>query len=76
MQTLRMLIESVVSQLALQVEMRFGAPSGKAECLVADATRAHKLLGWQPQINFAYAVWQLAQKSFPSLKVKQPKRSL
>lgn len=76
--TLRQLIESVVAQLGLEVNLNFGARNhspSEPKFVVADTTRARKILGWQPQTNFAYAVWELAQASFPSLKLKQPKRT-
>ena len=33
-------------------------------------------LNWRPRLNFAFAIWQLAQESFPSLKVKPPRQWL
>jgi len=40
--------------------------------MVADASLARTTLGWRPQVNLAYAVWQLAQESFPTLKLRGP----
>jgi nucleoside-diphosphate-sugar epimerase len=73
--SLRQLLESVVEQLGLTVELRFGA-RGYAPFepmhLVADITHARRELDWQPRQNLAFAVWQLAQASFPTLRLKQP----
>ncbi len=73
--TLRQLIESIVEQLDLRMELRFGA-RGYAPFepmfLAADISRARNELGWQPRQNLAYAVWQLAQVSFPTLRLQQP----
>ncbi len=76
--TLRQLIEGVVRELGLAATLQFGArPHAPHEPmhLVADTTRAQRLLQWQPQTNLAYAVWQLARESFPTLNLKQPRRS-
>ncbi len=73
--SLRHLLEDIVSQLGLRLEMRFGARDyGRFEpmFLVADIERARNELGWQPRRNLAYAVWQLAQGSFPSLELIKP----
>jgi nucleoside-diphosphate-sugar epimerase len=75
---LRQLIEGVVAELGLDVRLNFGArlPAPfEPKHVVADTTRARSLLGWHTQTNFAYAVWELAQKSFPKLKLKQPRHS-
>lgn len=78
-ETLRQLVEQVVAELALEVKLNFGArPSNPFEpqFLVADIARAQAQLNWQPQINFAYAIWELAQASFPALKLPQPRPQL
>lgn len=76
---LRKLVESVVKELRLEVRLNFGARDYvpfEPKYLVADISRARRLLHWQPRTNFAYAIWQLAQGCFPSLKVNLPKRTL
>lgn len=77
--SLKQLVTGVAAELGLEVELKFGARNYspfEPRHLVADISRARHLLGWQPQTNFAYAVWQLAQTSFPNLKLKQPKHDL
>ncbi len=72
-------LQDVVKQIELDVELNFGACDYirfEPKHLVADISHAEKLLGWKPQINFAYAVWELAREDFPSLKLKKPKASL
>lgn len=73
---LRALLEEICEQLGLQVELNFGA-RGYAPFepmhLVADIERAKRELCWQPRQTLAHAVWELAQESFPTLKLKQPK---
>jgi len=76
---LRTLIERVVEELAIPVRLEFGArPYGPFEAmhLVADISRANLELGWRSQHNLAHAVWQLAEDSFSSLKLKEPKESI
>jgi nucleoside-diphosphate-sugar epimerase len=77
--TLRLLLGDVVEQLNLKVDLRFGA-RGYAPFepmfLVADNAHARRELGWEPRQNLAYAIWQLARASFPSLKLKEPKEYL
>jgi len=72
---LKELVQRVVSELELQVELNFGARSYapfEPRYLVADISRAAKLLGWRPTTNFSYAIWELARASFPQLKIKKP----
>jgi UDP-glucose 4-epimerase len=76
---LRPLIERVVRELDLDVSLQFGVrPLTKFEPkhLVADITAARAGLNWRPQRNFAFAVWQLARESFPSLRVRRPREWL
>jgi UDP-glucose 4-epimerase len=76
--TLRQLIEGVVEELGLAVTLQFGARAytpHEPMHLVANTTRAQQLLQWQSQTNLAYAVWQVARESFPTLNLKQPRRS-
>lgn len=76
---LRRLIEGVVTELGLELKLNFGArPANlfEPQFLVADTARARMQLNWQPQINFAHALWELAQASFPTLKLREPQRRL
>lgn len=76
---LRQLIERVVEELALPVQLNFGArPCGSFEPahLVANIARAGQELGWQPRHNLAHAVWQLSQSSFPDLNLKEPREAI
>jgi nucleoside-diphosphate-sugar epimerase len=76
MQPLRPLIENLVKELGLKVQLNFGARSYarfEPMCLVADPGAARTELGWQPRHNLAHAVWQLAEESFPQLKLQQPR---
>jgi UDP-glucose 4-epimerase len=75
---LRNLIEGVVAELGLKVKLNFAARNHapfEPKYLVADVTRARSMLNWHRQINFAHAIWELAQESFPGLQLKQPRRS-
>jgi nucleoside-diphosphate-sugar epimerase len=75
-QPLRPLIESIVTQLNIPITIDFGArpyASHEPKCLVADIQAAQRDLGWTPVHNLAHAVWQLAEESFPSLKLTEPR---
>lgn len=77
--SLRQLVEGTVTELGLAIDLSFGGRQltrFEPKYLVADTARTHAELGWRPRINFAYAIWQLAQESFPSLKIKQPRQWL
>ncbi|MDX6766675.1 MAG: NAD(P)-dependent oxidoreductase [Candidatus Methylacidiphilales bacterium] len=72
---LRATIEDVVRQIGLDIDLRFGErPYAPFEpmFLAADITRAGHDLGWRPRKNLAFSVWQLAQESFPGLKLEKP----
>ena len=74
--SLRGIVGSVCRQLGLDVPLQLGAmPFHPQEPmnLVADIHLAQSL-GWQPRINLAYAVWQLAQSQFPTLTLNQPEQ--
>ena len=76
---LRPLVQGLVEELGLKVTLNFGARDYapfEPKYLVAGISCVRAVLGWGPKINFAYAVWQLAQESFPALKLKQPQRAL
>jgi nucleoside-diphosphate-sugar epimerase len=73
--SLKRLIEQVVSELDLDVKLNFGVRDYarfEPRFMVANAWLALTALGWRPQVNVAYAVWQLAQESFPALKLRRP----
>ncbi len=73
---LREMLEDIVAQLGLDVDLRFGARDYarfEPMFLVADIARAKSELGWRPTTNLAHSVWRLAQASFPSLKLTEPK---
>ena len=74
--SLRGIVGSVCRQLGLDVPLELGAmPFHPQEPmnLVADIHLAQSL-GWQPRINLAYAVWQLAQSQFPELTLNKPEQ--
>jgi len=74
---LREVVEEVVDALGLQVKMRWGGRDFSRHepmHMVADVTRAREGLKWEARISLAYAVWELAQASFPGLKVRKPKK--
>ena len=75
----RQLVKRVVQELELDVQLDFGA-RGYARFepmyLVSDSSRAHAELDWQPKINPAYAIWQLATVLFPKLRVRKPRELL
>lgn len=76
---LRNVIESVVHQIALDIDLRFGARALRPfepDYLVADISLAGAQLGWQPTHNLAHAVWQLARDTFPRLSVAEPAEHL
>lgn len=73
--SLREVVLDVTKQLAVPVEIQFGERPRLPDepmFMVADTTRAQNELGWITRENLACAVWQLAQNSFPALKLKEP----
>ncbi len=75
---LRAIVESIVSQLGLNVDIRFGDLSlhpYEPLQLVADLSLI-RTIGWEPKTNLAHAVWDLARNQFPDLQVKEPKELL
>jgi nucleoside-diphosphate-sugar epimerase len=70
------IVHSVARQLELDVEIQLGArpfhPLEPAN-LVADISRTQSL-GWNPKINLAYAVWQLAHSKYPDLTIAKPEQ--
>ncbi len=76
---LRDIIESVVDQLGLDIDLRFdtrGLRRFEPRFLVADISRANRLLDWRPTHNLAHAVWELASEAFPGLRVTEPREHL
>ena len=79
LQPLRSLVEGVVEELGLEVSLRFGEREliqFEPKHLVGDIALARTRLEWQPRLNVAYAIWQLARESFPVLKLNEPRQSL
>ena len=77
--TIKQLAERVCGELGLQLEIQFGARSRlplEPMHLVPDICAAREILGWQAQTNLAFAVWELAQDSFPQLKLRKPERRI
>jgi len=78
-ESVRALIERVSKELNLSIDLQFGRaplPPFEPSYLVADISRARRELGWEPRINLAYAVWQLALDVVPNLKLSEPNREL
>ena len=76
--TLRELVTSVIDQLGLNIDIQFGArphADGEPMFVVPDMTRTRKMLNWKTSENVAHAVWRLARHSFPSLNVREPRRT-
>jgi UDP-glucose 4-epimerase len=76
-ESVRALVEHVCRELNLSVDLQFGRaslPPFEPSYLVADISRARRELGWEPKINLAYAVWQLAAEIAPTLKLLEPCR--
>lgn len=75
--SLRDVIEGVCEKLGLQAQLLFGKIQMhpyEPKYSVADLTHVTKVLNWKPQTSLAYAVWELAQDTAPSLKLKRPQR--
>lgn len=76
---LRALVENILDELGLKMDLRFGkrdyAPF-EPKFLAADISRAAEILRWRPQTNFAYAIWELIQQSFPKLTARKPRAEL
>ena len=74
---LREIVEEVIDALALKVKLRWGGRDFshfEPMHLVADTTRAREGLKWEAHTSLAYAIWELARASFPTLKVRKPKK--
>lgn len=75
--SIRALVEEICQELNLPIDLQFGRahlPPFEPSYLVADISRARRELNWEPNINLAYAVWQLAAEVAPTLKLLEPKR--
>jgi nucleoside-diphosphate-sugar epimerase len=73
--SLRELVLSVIDQLNLNVEVKFGArlfAAGEPMFVVPNVAKAEAALGWRARENVAHAVWRLARKSFPTLNLSEP----
>lgn len=75
-ESLQILIKAVAEELQLNVKLDVVSHAAKPQFLVANVSRARAKLNWQPQINFAYALWELAQELFPNLKLNKPRQAL
>jgi len=74
---LRDVILDVCEQLQLGVDMTFGASKMhpfEPTYSVADISHARQKLGWTPETNLAYAIWELAQEITPTLALRKPER--
>jgi nucleoside-diphosphate-sugar epimerase len=74
---LREMVEQVLDELNLRVKVKWGGrPFSHWEPmhLVADVTRVREVLKWEARTSLAYAIWELARTSFPSLTVRKPKK--
>jgi nucleoside-diphosphate-sugar epimerase len=77
--SLRALVETVVEELGLRVDLRFGARQFsrlEPRHLVADTSVIRSEFGWEPRHNVAHAVWELARASFSSLRLREPLEEL
>ena len=73
--TLKFVIEKVVSDLGLKIKLCFGGKSYmpfEPKYLSANISVARQSLGWKPKTDLSYAVWQLAEQHFPDLKLQRP----
>ena len=73
---IRALVEQVCNELGLSLRLNFGSaplPAFEPSHLVADISRARQELGWSPETNLAFAVWQLAKEVAPDLKLTEPR---
>jgi dTDP-glucose 4,6-dehydratase len=77
--SLRQWVESVCSDLALEVEVQIGKiafPAHDPMHLVADIGRAERFLGWRPTTRLSFAAWELAHEIAAGLAMRKPERSL
>lgn len=73
--SLRELILGICGELGLNADLAFGENSMhryEPHYLVANIDHARQVLGWEPKINLAYAVYQLAQEIAPHLPLRKP----
>lgn len=77
--SLKEVIRRVLSELGLELRLNFGArdyASFEPHFMVANPTHTATELGWRPQTSLAYAVWQLAQETFPRLNLRPPQEGI
>lgn len=75
--SVRFLIEQICAELGISIPLNFGEaplPPFEPSHLVADISRVSNELGWKPEINLAFAVWQLAKEIAPGLRLSEPER--
>jgi nucleoside-diphosphate-sugar epimerase len=75
--SVRRLVETVCSELSLDVKIQFGQSTLQSYDpmhLVADISTARQTLGWHPTTRLSYAVWELAQEMAPELSLRKPER--
>ncbi|ADV82677.1 NAD-dependent epimerase/dehydratase family protein [Terriglobus saanensis] len=72
---LKDLVRDVCIQLNLDVKFDLGAVKMhpyEPMHSVADISHAKEILGWEPQVSLARAVWELARESHPEMKLTEP----
>ncbi len=72
---LRSLVEKVCAELEIAPKIEYGAVKMhpfEPMHSVADIAHAREVLGWQPEVPLARAVWELGQEQYPALKMKEP----
>ena len=75
---LRRVIEQVCKELGLCSRLVFGQSQMhpyEPSFSVANITHANERLGWKPKTSLAFAVWELAQETAPTLQLKRPQRN-
>lgn len=68
-----------VPNWSFPVSVQFGnmvRPAHDPSHLVADINAAREVLGWVPEMNLSYAVWELAREIAPDLVLRRPERGL
>jgi nucleoside-diphosphate-sugar epimerase len=74
--TIRETVERAVQELNLTVDLRFGLRDyhpHEPKYLVADISKAERLLGWRPRQPLSSALWELVQSQFPMLPIAKPR---
>lgn len=76
--SVRKLVEQVVAELEISVPLHFGvriAGPFEPDRLVADISKASRILSWRPRHSLAHAVWELGRESFPQLSLREPRKT-